>query len=105
MGSKRKAPLAFVVLALVYVLPLGASAQAPTSCAGGPAPVGAAPHYSPWHYRTPLLYRCWAERYYGVRAGMCGPGCYAPPTSGTESPPNTTPAAASPDAKERPEGP
>jgi hypothetical protein len=70
--------LALLVLGVVCLMPVGAFAGPPCDSVPGPGPVVSATHYSPWHYRTPLLYRCWLEHHYGVTAGKCGPGCYAP---------------------------
>jgi hypothetical protein len=64
--------LALLVLTSVAFAPGGAFAGS------SPGPILPPTHYSPWHYKTPLLYRCWAEHYYGVTAGPCGPGCCGP---------------------------
>jgi len=116
VGSKRLVRMTLAVLAVVVLLPAGAVAGPPcdsgSDAVGQPGPV---PHYSPWHYRTPLLCR-FCEEYQLHREGKCSPVYYPagpysyqiitcpgpPPTRpdfrGGGSPP---PAAAAPEAVER----
>jgi hypothetical protein len=79
MGRASACCLALPVLVAAFLIPTGAVADPPCAPTSIPAPVNWLPsHYSPWHYKTPLLYRCWAEHHYGVTGGPCGPGCMGP---------------------------
>ena len=85
MGRQTTRRLAPLVLGVVSLVPVAAFAEPPCAAVPGPGPVIPALHYSPWHYRTPLLYRCWAEHHYGVTAGKCGPDCFQVPVSAPTS--------------------
>jgi hypothetical protein len=56
MARNSRVFKALLVLGMVCLIPAGAFAGPPSS----------GPYYSPCHYWTPLLYRCYAKCYYGV---------------------------------------
>jgi hypothetical protein len=66
MAGKNKVRLALLVAAVVWLMPAETFAGQPSGVPPEPGPVYPAPYYSPCHYWTPLLYRCWAKCYYGV---------------------------------------
>jgi hypothetical protein len=65
--------VALLALGVLSLIPAGASAG---PLFGHAPDAGAAPHYSPWHYRTPLLYRKCVQHYYGLGLGSYLPGRY-----------------------------
>jgi hypothetical protein len=66
MSKKCKARLLVLVLAGVSLIPGGAFAGPLFHSSAEPDIAAPAPYYSPCHYWTPLLYRCYAKCYYGV---------------------------------------
>jgi hypothetical protein len=92
--------LALVVLGVLALLPAGASAGGLSQAAPD------TPYYSPWHYRTPNLYRL-CECWHGHRFGKYADDRYAPvpfgtypvitypgqPIVPTHTPPSSTPPA------------
>ena len=72
MGNKRHVRRALEVLAVVALLPAGAFAGAPADPVPDPHP-----HYSSWHYRTPLLSR-YCEEYHLWREARRCPVYYPP---------------------------
>jgi hypothetical protein len=104
MRRERNGRLALLVLGVICLLPVGTFAGPPASCPSVPAQFGPPPSYSPCHYRTPVLYRLWAEHYYGVRAGSCGPSCAGPAPSSPANEQTASPATTAPDTKDRQQG-
>jgi hypothetical protein len=115
MTGIRKVGAGLLAAGVLCLLPVGAFAG-PLS--HPPAEPGLAPYpyYSPCHYWTPLLYRCWAKCHYGVCGHQytldyypSGPTCEptpSPPSTPVE--PGTTPGkdkpvppARSPDGSDR----
>jgi hypothetical protein len=70
MTRMRKIPWGLMAVGLLCLLPAGASAGPLLHSLGQPDLGYQANYYSPCHYWTPLLYRCYAKCYYGV----CGHG-------------------------------
>jgi len=66
MAGKNKVRRALLVMAAVWLLPTATFAGPPSDVHPEPGPVYGPSSYSPCHYWTPLLYRCWAKCHYGV---------------------------------------
>jgi hypothetical protein len=82
MASNSKMRLALGVLGVMFLLPAGAFAGPPSAPPAEPGPFCAASSYSPCHYWTPLLYRCYAKCYYGVCGHRYTLDYYPPRLSG-----------------------
>jgi hypothetical protein len=111
MGARSNGGLAVLALGVLSLMPAAASAG---SLFGYPSDPG--PRYSPWHYRTPILYRLCEEHYYGLGLGSYRPSRYpavpvapypSPPASPGDQPGGTgaIPPAGSPEASGPQPGP
>ena len=74
MGRRTNRRPAVLALGVVSLIAAGALAGPTGASAADPGPAGPAPYYSPWAYRTPLLYRLCQECQLR-RAGGSMPDC------------------------------
>jgi hypothetical protein len=75
VGRTSHVRWALVVLGVVPLLPAAAVAGPLGQGASDPGPAAPAPYYSPWHYRTPILYRL-CEEFHLRREEKCSPTYY-----------------------------